>query len=158
MLAVLLGTTGCGGGDEVAPSGSLSAQRAAEKAAVKAAEQSMTYNYGTIDADFDWVDDLATEKFQQDFAEASAPVREAVEQGEVDARAAVLDAATDYVDAAHVQVLLFVDQTISSAREPDAPAALEQHRVRMDMVLRDGDWLVDAVEVVNRTTTDAPLP
>ena len=155
---VLLGTSGCGGGDEVTAPDSLSAQRAAEKAAVEAAEQSMTYNYGTIDADFDWVEDLATEKFQRDFAEASELVREAVEQGEVDARAAVLDAATDYEDAEHVQVLLFVDQTIASAKEPGAPAALEQHRVKMDMVLEDGDWLVDNVEVVNRTTTDATLP
>lgn len=151
-LAVLSGATACGGDEDGATTDSLSAQRAAEKAAVAAAEASMTYNFATLDADFDWVDDLATEEFREQFAEVSVPVRAAVEQGEVDARATVLESATDYEGASKVTVLLFVDQTIRSGKEPDTPASLEQHRVKMEMVREGDDWLVDGVEVVNRTT------
>lgn len=150
-LAVLVGTTGCGGDDEVVAPDILALTSAAEKAAVKAAELSMTYNFATIDADFDWVDDLATEKFQKDFAGASEPVRQAVEAGEVDARASVLDAATDYKASDRVEVLLFVDQSLESEKDPEAPSAIEQHRVKMTMVLEGDDWLVDSVEVVDRS-------
>lgn len=151
-LAVLLGSAGCGGGDHVAAPDVLSLEKAAKKAAVKAATASMTYNYATIDADFNWVDKLATRKFQKDFAAASKPVRQAVEAGDVDARAQVLEAATDYRDSRHIDVLLFVDQSLVSEKDK-ADRSAQEHRVKMSM-LRQGDrWLVDSVQVVDRTTT-----
>lgn len=115
-----------------------------------------TYDHRTLAQDFAWVEDAGTEKFQDYFAEASAPVRKLVGELEARARGSVLDAATDYVDSSHVTVLLFVDQTITNDRA-EGRADLEQLRVKAEMVRRDGAWLVDEVEVLNRSTGSGPL-
>lgn len=148
LLAALLLLTGCGGSDDGADS-VRAATRGAEAAARTAMTQLTTYDYRTIDKDFAWVADGATRKFRSEFADASAPVRQVAVSMKATARGKVLEAATDYKDADHVVVLLFVDQTLTNPHS--AQAQLEQLRLKASMVRQDGHWLVDAVEVVNRS-------
>lgn len=146
LVALLLLAAGCG--DEPDP---LGAAQAAERAARDAVVEMTTYDHTSVDEDFAWVDDAGTAKFREQYAEASAPVKQAVIAAEARAKGVVVEAAPDYVDDTHVTVLLFVDQTITNARAGDQ-ANFDQLRVKMKMELEGGRWLVDEVEVVNRST------
>lgn len=146
LVAVLLAVTGCGG--DADPLGS---SRAAEEAAREAVVEMTTYDHASVDEDFSWVDDAGTARFREQYADASAPVKQAVIAARARAKGVVVEAAPDYVDDTHVTVLLFVDQTITNTRAGQQ-ANFDQLRVRMEMVLEEDRWLVDEVEVVNRST------
>ncbi|RNL64820.1 hypothetical protein EFK50_02180 [Nocardioides marmoriginsengisoli] len=137
-------------------SGGSSAQvlRAAEKAADAAARQAAvsltTYDYASLEEDFSWAETAGTAKFQDQYAEVSAPIRELVTETRAHAEGTVVDSAARAVDADHVTVLLFVDQTLTS-KGSDRPT-LDQPRLTMMMVREDGRWLLDEVKLSNLTS------
>ncbi len=117
----------------------------ATSAAEAAVTRMTTYSWRTVDDDFGWVDEVGTDAFQSYFAGASAGVKQVVTATKATATGTVVDAAPRVVDATHVTVLLFVDQEIRSAQQKGAK--IDQPRVSMDMLLVDGAWLVDKVQI-----------
>ena len=136
VLAVLLGrqaddATALEDAWEVAPA-----------TAAQAAEAVLGYDYQAFDADAQAARRWLTPAYQREYdaqldsLKAPAVERQIVVDAQVYA-AGVLSASTD-----QASVLLFVDQTRSVAGEEELPVA---NRVRFDLVLRDGQWLVDDI-------------
>lgn len=124
------------------------AGEAAEAAAREAVVAMTSYRYQTADQDFAWVEDAGTDKFREQYAEVSKPVKELVVRLKAQAAGSVVASAPVVEDADHVTVLLFVDQELSSQGETgERSRGLDQPRVTMSMVREDGRWLVDAVEL-----------
>jgi Mce-associated membrane protein len=124
---------------------------AAEKAARSAVAEMTTYDYRTVADDFAWVDDAGTERFQAFFGRVSKSAISFIKSVKASATGEVVDSAAAFVDDEHVRVLLFVDQKITS--QGSKGAKLDQPRVTMNMVLQDGHWLVDEMQV-NDVLTD----
>lgn len=125
--------------------GLITAGRDAQVAAEAAVVQMTTYDYRTVDSDFEWVQTAGTDTFQENFQEASADAITIITELQASARGTVIAAAPQVTDAEHVAVLLFVDQEITSAGEDTSK--IDQPRVTMEMVLDDDRWLVDAVSL-----------
>jgi len=127
--------------------GLVDASVAAEQVARDAVTRMTTYSFQTVDEDFTWVEDVGTEKFQENFAGASKEAVALVKTLKATAVGTVIDSAATAADDDHVKVLLFVDQEIRSQGEKGTK--LDQPRVTMQMVRQDGQWLVDEVRVNN---------
>lgn len=123
----------------------LQAEADAEKAARAAAIRLTTYDYTTLDTDFNWVVTAGTRNFQDQYAEVSAEIRKVALELKVQAEGSVDQAAATAQDADHVTVLLFVDQALTSDASTDRQLATP--RVSMAMVREGDDWLVDSVSV-----------
>lgn len=128
------------------------AGREAEAAARAAVTSMTTYDHETVEEDFAWVEEAGTQDFQQFFAESSSRARELITAVRASAQGEVVASAANVVSTDEVEVLLFVDQRITSAGEEGT--RLDQPRVTMHMVRRDGRWLVDRLQVNNLLTED----
>lgn len=126
----------------------LEAGEQAEAAARKAVVAMTSYRYQSVEDDFAWVEEAGTAKFREQYSEVSKPVKELVVRLKARASGSVVASAPIVKDADHVTVLLFVDQELSSEAASGRPSrGLDQPRVTMSMVRKDGRWLVDAVEL-----------
>lgn len=125
----------------------LKAESEAEAAARAAGIHLTTYDYKTVTTDFDWAVTAGTAKFQDRYAEVSAPTKKYVTELKIHAVGSVDQAAATAQDADHVTVLLFIDQTLTSDSSSDRQLATP--RVRMSMVRQGDSWLVDEVAVRN---------
>ncbi len=125
----------------------VDASVAAEKVAREAVTRMTTYSYRTIEEDFAWVDEVGTQKFQENFGGAVDDSVTYITSLKAQAVGTVIDSSATAADADHVKVLLFVDQKIRS--EQETRPGLDQPRVTMQMVREDGDWLVDEVQLNN---------
>ncbi len=116
----------------------------AVRAARTAATKILSYDYRHLDADFAAGRALTTSPFAEQYARTTA---DAVKQVATDTKAAVVaDVAAVGVQQAtahRVVVVLFVNQTTTSTRL-ERPQ-VDQNRVEMTMVERDGRWLVSQV-------------
>lgn len=130
-------------------SSDLRTQNAAESAALDAAREyavaMTTYDHRHLDEDFAWAEEGATESFAADYRKANEPLRKIIEKLEATATGSVNEAAASAEDATHVQVLLFIDQQITN--ESQSESKNDRSRVVMNMVRRDGAWLVDDVKL-----------
>ena len=133
----------------------VDASVAAEKVARDAVTRMTTYSYRTVEEDFAWVDEVGTEKFQQNFAGASEDAVTFIKTLKAKAVGTVVDSSATAADADHVKVLLFVDQKIRS--EQETRPGLDQPRVTMQMVREDGQWLVDEVQLNSLASTPGTL-
>jgi len=122
----------------------IDAEAAATDAAADIAVAMTSYDFRTVDEDFSWVEEDGTAEFQETYAKSTEPIRELVEKTKATAEGTVTDAAATADDPAHVTVLLFVDQAL---RRTGEDATIDSTRVVMHMVLVDGQWLVDDVEL-----------
>ena len=148
LVAVVLLWRERGADDEVARGAALHrAEVAAEEEALEAVVRMTTYSYRTVEEDFEWVDEAGTEDFQEYFSGASEDVIRLIKRIKAEATGTVVDSAATAADGTHVKVLLFIDQEITSRTEEGA--SLDQPRVTMQMVRRDGEWLVDEVQIRN---------
>jgi Mce-associated membrane protein len=123
------------------------AGRSADRAARRIAVELTTYDYRTIAHAYDWADRNGTAHFQRQLASVSADARASVVALKVVATGEVVASAPDVEDERHVRVLLFVDQRVRSTNSTGTRT--EEPRLSMEMVRRDGRWLVDAVELEN---------
>lgn len=123
----------------------VDASVAAEKVARETVTRMTTYDHRTAEEDFGWVDDAATDNFQENFDGADAI--SVVKSLKASAEGTVVDSAANAADVDHVKVLLFVDQKVRS--EGERGYASEQSRVTVQMVREDGRWLVDEVQIDN---------
>lgn len=127
----------------VATSGPSDAETQALSVARERAEQLTTYDHGTFEEDVAWAEEGATSDFAAEYAEANEPVQAVVERLEATAAGSVLEASATASDDGSVEVLLFVDQTITQAADDEQRT--ERNRVVMSMVHEGGRWLVDDV-------------
>jgi Mce-associated membrane protein len=120
------------------------AAESAPSVAERAAEAILAYDHGNIDADQDSAQRFMTSSFAEEYAttfEQTVKPAARTYRAQVEAEvhgSSVVRAAQD-----RVRVLLFVDQTTRSTAHERPQVAL--NRVEFDMVLRDGEWLVDDI-------------
>lgn len=118
----------------------------AVRTAAASAQHISSWDYRTIEQDIDQVLGETTGDFHQAYEASAAkllqtaPEQEAVTVG-LTSKAGVESVKGD----GSVTVLVFLNQQTTSK---DAEAHIEQHRLRLTMVEKDGDWLVSKLEVL----------
>lgn len=119
----------------------------APAAAETAAAAVLSYDYRSLEADRDAAARFLTEEYREEYVRTfDELVLDNARETKATVEAQVLASAvmnSDRSDPTSVPVLLFVDQTTTSAASPEPSVAL--NRVRFDMVEVDGTWLVDGI-------------
>jgi Mce-associated membrane protein len=125
------------------------AAREALDAAAKYAEILTTANPGTIDQQIREILDGSTGGFHDRYAKQSSDLRALLLANQVSTSGTVVDAAVKSADATNATVLLFVEQTFTSATVKEVPAGGqgEPDVTAMAITLAKvaGDWLVSDV-------------
>jgi Mce-associated membrane protein len=119
----------------------------APAAAESAAAAVLSYDYRSLEADRDAAAKFLSDGYREEYVDTfDKLVIESATQTKAAVEAQVLASAamnSGERDASKVPVLLFVNQTTSSAASADPSVAL--NRVRLDMVEVNGTWLVDGI-------------
>ena len=110
--------------------------------AAQAAEAVLGYDYQALDADAQAARRWLTPEYQREYDAQLESLREPAVERQIVVDAQVFAAGVLSASADQASVLLFVDQTRSVAGTEELPVA---NRVRFDLVLRDGRWLVDDI-------------
>ncbi len=111
------------------------------------AQEILSYDHRTLDADFARAEAALTGKFKKDYARTtSTVVRPSAEQYKVVVKAEVTAASVVRASDHRVVALLFVDQTTTSTRLEGPKVDL--NRVRMTLVQEDGNWLVSELDAL----------
>ncbi|CAJ1586824.1 hypothetical protein [[Mycobacterium] wendilense] len=100
---------------------------------------------GNIDENFEQVLDGATGEFRDIYGQSSAQLRQALVDNAAVSRGTVVDAAVKTVTADEVEVLIFIDQSISNRIDPGP--RIDRSRISMTMERIDGRWLASKVDV-----------
>jgi Mce-associated membrane protein len=98
-----------------------------------------------IDDDFARVLDGATGEFKDMYSQSSAQLRQLLIDNKAVSHGTVVDAAIKSATKDKVEVLIFVDQSISNSLNPEP--RIDRSRVTMTMELIDNHWLVSNVEI-----------
>lgn len=98
-----------------------------------------------IDKNFTDVLDGSTGEFKDMYTKSSAQLRQTLIDNKAAAHGSVIDAAVQSATEDKVDVVLFVDQSVSNGAAP-APQ-LDRSRVKMTMEKVDGRWLASKVEL-----------
>ncbi|MDM4139705.1 MULTISPECIES: Mce protein [Mycobacterium] len=98
-----------------------------------------------IDKNFTDVLDGSTGEFKDMYTKSSAQLRQTLIDNKAAAHGSVIEAAVQSATEDKVDVVLFVDQSVSNGSAP-APQ-LDRSRVRMTMEKVDGRWLASRVEL-----------
>lgn len=98
-----------------------------------------------IDKNFTDVLDGSTGEFKDMYTKSSAQLRQTLIDNKAAAHGSVIEAAVQSATDNKVDVVLFVDQSVSNGAAP-APQ-LDRSRVRMTMEKVDGRWLASKVEL-----------
>jgi len=130
------------------PPDSLSETRSDALAAARShAQEVLSYDHRTLDADFARAEAALTGKFKKDYTRTtSTVVRPSAEQYKVVVKAEVTAASVVRASDHRVVALLFVDQTTTSTRL-DGPK-VDLNRVRMTLVQQNGNWLVSGLDAL----------
>jgi Mce-associated membrane protein len=105
-----------------------------------------SYDYRSLDDDFAWIDEVGTDKFRKELTPAVATLKKTIAQLKSHADAEVMRAAAEVQSDSKATVLLFLDQMLS---DDTGEVSRELARVEMEMVRKDGTWLVDTVTTFN---------
>lgn len=98
-----------------------------------------------IDKNFTDVLDGSTGEFKDMYTKSSAQLRQTLIDNKAAAHGSVIDAAVQSATEDKVDVVLFIDQSVSNGAAP-APQ-LDRSRVKMTMEKVDGRWLASKVEL-----------
>jgi len=96
-----------------------------------------------LDRDFAAVLDGSTGEFRDMYTRSSGQLRELLLENKATGQGTVLDAAVKSAGASEVEVLLFIDQTVTNTASADP--RVDRSRVVMTMQLVDGRWLAARV-------------
>ncbi|MFD4459070.1 hypothetical protein [Nocardia sp. NPDC058480] len=128
----------------------LREERAVDAAAAAALQAARPYavtltsvDSGRIDADFAAVLDGSTGEFRDMYTRSSGQLRELLQENKATGQGAVLESAVKSATETEVEVLLFIDQTVTNAASTDP--RVDRSRVLMTMQLVDGRWLASRV-------------
>lgn len=126
--------------------------RAVENAARDAADVARQYavtltSVGAedLEGDFAAVLDGATGEFATMYAESSEQLRQLLIDNQARAEGVVVDSGIKSASPTKVEVLLFIDQSVTNALVPEP--RLDRSRVVMTMELVDGRWLASKVDL-----------
>ncbi|MET9214256.1 MULTISPECIES: hypothetical protein [unclassified Nocardia] len=100
---------------------------------------------GNLDHDFTAVLDGSTGEFKDMYTRSSGQLRQLLVENKAAGKGTVLDAAVKSAQPDKVEVLLFIDQTVSNAAATDP--RIDRSRVQMTMELVDGRWLASRVTI-----------
>lgn len=121
---------------------------AAETALATARSYAVTvtsYDYRGLDRNFADVLDGATGEFKDQYAGASSALRQLIAEAQATATGTVLDAGVRSAGPDRVEVLLFVDQSVTNAATPRP--RIDRNRMSMVLERHDGRWLVSTLEL-----------
>jgi Mce-associated membrane protein len=99
----------------------------------------------TIDQNFSQVLNGATGEFKDMYSQSAAQLRQVLIDNKAMSKGTVIDAAIKSATKTKVDVLLFIDQSISNVVNPQA--RIDRSRVAMTMELVDNHWLASKVDI-----------
>lgn len=105
-----------------------------------------SYDHESLREDFDAVRDLATDPFASQFDKASERLTAVLEKYEGTAQGKVVRAAVSSAARDRVEVLLFVDQTVTSSLQQQP--RVDRNRIAMTLVRTDAGWRVSEAELL----------
>ncbi len=105
-----------------------------------------SYDYKSLDDDFDAVRRLATDPFASQFDKASETLTDVLEKYQGTAKGKVVRAAVSSADEDRVEVLLFVDQTVTSSMQQRP--RVDRNRIAMTLVRTDDGWRVSEADLL----------
>ncbi|MFE6921923.1 hypothetical protein ACFVAV_12805 [Nocardia sp. NPDC057663] len=130
----------------------LRQERAVDDAAAAALQAARAYavtltsvDSGRLDSDFAAVLDGSTGEFRDMYTRSSGQLRALLQENKATGKGAVLEAAVKSATETEVEVLLFIDQTVTNAAATDP--RVDRSRVLMTMQLVDGRWLASRVSL-----------
>lgn len=100
---------------------------------------------GNLDRDFTAVLDGSTGEFKDMYTRSSGQLRQLLLDNKATGKGSVLDAAVKSATTTKVEVLLFIDQTVTNTASADP--RVDRSRVEMTMELVDGRWLASRVYI-----------
>ncbi|UGT61288.1 hypothetical protein [Nocardia asteroides] len=125
-------------------------ERAIDDASAAALDAAKTYavtltsvDSNNLDAGFTAVLDGSTGEFRDMYTRSSGQLRQLLLENKATGKGTVLDAAVKSATETEVDVLLFIDQTVTNAASADP--RIDRSRVEMTMQLVDGRWLASRV-------------
>jgi Mce-associated membrane protein len=104
-----------------------------------------SYDYQNLDRNFADVLDGATGEFKDQYTGASQTLRQLIANAKATAKGNVLGAGISSESPDQVEVVVFVDQTITNAAT--AQPRVDRNRVIMTLTPHDGRWLVGKLEL-----------
>jgi len=114
-------------------------------AATKYAVVLTSIDTNALDQNFDEVLNGSTGEFKDMYTKSSTQLRQLLVDNKAAAHGVVIDAAVKSVTTDKVEVLLFVDQSVSNLAAPDP--RIDRSRIKMTMEKVDGRWLASKVEL-----------
>lgn len=117
----------------------------AQTAAASYAEALTSIDSGKVDENFTRVLDGATGEFKDMYTQSSVKLRQLLIDNKASAHGMVLESAVKSASTDTVEVLLFIDQSVSNAANPQP--RLDRSRIKMTMKKVDGRWLASKVEL-----------
>lgn len=145
-LVASLGSSAFVGWRLITINSAADAGRAALAAARDYAVTLTTLDSKDIDKHYQRALDGATGKFKDEYSQGSAQLRQVLIDNKAAAKGIVIDAAVKTATKTKVEVLLFVDQSVTNAVNPSP--RIDRNRVQMTMELVDNRWLASKVEIV----------
>jgi Mce-associated membrane protein len=121
------------------------AERQALGAAVRFVGMLTNVDGAKIDENFDHTIEGSTGEFKDMYVKSSAQLRRALVENKASAHGAVVESAVRSATENTVEVLLFVDQSVSNASAPEP--RLDRSRVEITMQKVDGRWLASKVQL-----------
>jgi Mce-associated membrane protein len=122
------------------------AGRAALEAARNYAVILTTLDAKDIDKNYQQALDGSTGEFKDEYSQGSAQLRQVLIDNHAGGKGMVIDAAIKSATKTKVEVLLFVDQSVTNAVIPSP--RIDRNRVQMTMQLVDNRWLASKVEIL----------
>ncbi|MDT7539951.1 MAG: Mce-associated rane protein [Actinomycetota bacterium] len=122
-----------------------SARQDALAAARQYAVDLTTYDFATVDADFQRFARHGTKAFRASYAATIAASEPAIVKAQTRSLGTVVGAGLESYSHDRASVLVAVDQELHSATKPGA--TVDRSRIRMTLVRSGDGWLVSAVKV-----------
>ncbi|OQZ95080.1 hypothetical protein BST10_16545 [Mycolicibacter algericus DSM 45454] len=121
------------------------AGRAALAAAQSYASVLTSIDTSNVDQNFDQVLDGATGEFKDMYSQSASQLRQVLIDNKAMSKGMVIDSAIKSATKTKVEVLLFVDQSISNVINPEP--RIDRSRVAVTMELINNRWLASKVEL-----------
>jgi Mce-associated membrane protein len=121
------------------------AGRAALATAQRYAVALTSIDTNNVDQNFTQVLDGATGEFKDMYSQSASQLRQVLIDNKATSKGIVVDSAIKSATKTKVEVLLFVDQSISNAVNPEP--RIDRSRVAITMELVDNRWLASKVEL-----------
>ncbi len=136
---------GCWRGRCTTSASSTDAQEQASAAAQQYAVILTGVDAAKLDSNFAAVLDGATGEFKDMYSQSSAGLKQVLIDNKAKATGTVIAAGIKSATPARVEVMLFVDQAVTNALNPEP--RLDRNRIIMTMDKVDGRWLAGDVEL-----------